>query len=46
MSLAGLLSEVDLESWIADGLYADFTAVDAVVDATHRYHDIFYDKQD
>ncbi|GAB7357939.1 hypothetical protein MBLNU230_g0106t1 [Neophaeotheca triangularis] len=24
----------------------DFAAVEAVVDATHRYHDIFYDKQD
>ena len=23
---------------------ADFNAVDAVVDATHRYHEIFYDK--
>ena len=23
----------------------DFSAVDAVVDATHRYHEIFYDKQ-
>jgi hypothetical protein len=24
----------------------DFAAIDAVVDATHRYHEIFYEKQD
>jgi hypothetical protein len=24
----------------------DFVAIDAIVDATHRYHEIFYEKQD
>jgi hypothetical protein len=33
-------------SWLItwDGL--DFAAIDAVVDATHRYHEIFYDKHE
>lgn len=30
---------------LIDEVPLDFDAVDAVVDATHRYHEIFYEKQ-
>lgn len=39
-----LLFCVGALGWLADLLGPDFAAVDAVVDATHRHHEIFYDK--
>lgn len=44
MGLVGLLLCLS-DGPRADLFDLDFNAVEAVVDATHRYHEIFYEKE-
>ena len=43
--MSGQVLLVDFVFTCANGVISDFNAVEAVVDATHRYPEMFYSKE-